>query len=353
MAAALIVIEIAAPKVSDEALAVLVAACNRAARDASCVLAKNASDEQPAAVAIVSLQAEDTLRVEVGVRQGGHDSWRAKDFAFLAADAALDRWRAVGFAIGTLAEHNALPPAEPTPDESGAAAQGSARGVPGGSNGPNRASGPSASNEPSAPSIASGPSAPSVPSAPTHSESVAPSIRRDEPSTIRTQAFIGATGIFGAGLDQGPPRLGSKLEVMLAPPQLPVFVCFGGSAATRVGGDPSGAGVRWLDGFAGLGLPLFGPVDRSGLELNAAVLGEYFYATASAAGRTETRSRGLVGAQGGFGGRLLLLPGLFLTAEVEAAALSGATLVRVGPAQAGTAATFRYLGSVGLRVRLR
>src|SRR6478735_10569865 len=90
----------------------LVSACSRAARDAECVLARNASDEQPAAVAIVTLQTEDKIRVEVGVRQGDHDSWRTKDFAFLAADESMDRWRAVGFAIGTLAESNPAPEQE-------------------------------------------------------------------------------------------------------------------------------------------------------------------------------------------------------------------------------------------------
>ncbi len=118
MTAALIVIEIAAPQVSDDALSVLAAACTRAARDAECVLAKNASDQQPAAVAIVSLQSEDKMRVEVGVHQGDHDSWRTKDFSFLAADDALDRWRAIGFAIGTLAE------SDPPPDGKAASAAG-------------------------------------------------------------------------------------------------------------------------------------------------------------------------------------------------------------------------------------
>ena len=344
MAAALIVIEIAAPKVSDDALAVLVSACSRAARDAECVLARNASDEQPAAVAIVSLQSEDKMRVEVGVRRGDHDSWRTKDFAFLAADKSMDRWRAVGFAIGTLAESNPAPEDE-TPARIGPASAG-----------------PSASPSPSPGSSSTTPAASSTAPA---ASSTAPAVVVDEPApeapaaakrkrSSGTQVFIGAAAIFGPGLEGDAPwRVGSALNVDLALAHAPLFLTIGGSAATRLGAGSGDVSTRWFDVSLGAGVPLLGPLQASGLEFRAQVLAEYFDAHASVDGASQTMYRWTVGLQGAFGGRLQIVPDLLLTAELQAAGLSGETVVLVGGESVGSSASFRYLGSVGLRVRLR
>jgi len=345
VAAALIVIEIAAPKVSDDALAVLVSSCSRAARDAECALARNASDEQPAAVAIVTLQSEDKIRVEVGVRRGERDSWRTKEFAFLAADQSMDRWRAVGFAIGTLAESS------PAPDD-----ETSTRVAPTSPSSPSTtpASPAASSPTPSASSSSSVP-APSSSARPDATEDAEPMISRPlRRAPIGTRMFVGAAAIFGPGLDTDPPwRVGSALYADLALARVPVFFTLGGSAATRVLAGSGGVTTRWFDVSLGAGLPLLGAVDASGLELRAQVLTEYFDAHASAFGRSQTNSRWTLGVQGSFGGRLQIVQDLFLTAEVQAAGLSGDTEVLVAHEPIGSSASFRYLGSAGLRVRLR
>ena len=115
----------------------------------------------------------------------------------------------------------------------------------------------------------------------------------------------------------------------------------------------SGATARWYDISTGIGVPLLGPQQSSGLELSASIVTDYFDVSASTVGRSETKSRWTLGLQGGFGGRLQIMPDLQLTAEVLAAGLTGATEVRVAGAPIGIAASFRYLGSFGLRVRLR
>ncbi len=315
MAAALIVIEIAAPSVSDDALMVLVSACTRAARDAECVLAKNAGEAQPAAVAIVSQQAEDKLRVEVGVRQGDRDSWRTKDFAFLAADQIADRWRAVGFAIGTLAE-NDVPAADRAP----------------------------LAEKRSLPPIAP-PKSVLTPSGPPKPTPKIPS---------RPQLFAGAGAIFGPGLDSGPWRLGSEGYAALAPWHWPVFFTLGGSAATRVKHDQRGAAARWFDISGGVGVRLLGALASSGLELGAQAIAEEFDVSVSEPdGRTQGMGRWIFGVQGELGGRVRLVPDLFLTLSVTAADLSSATDVRVGGVPVGSAESVRYLGSFGLRARLR
>lgn len=313
MPGSLIVIEVSAPSVSDDALAVLVSACTRAARGASCALAKNASDETPSAVAIVSLQAQDKMRVEVGVREGDHDTWHTKDLSFLAADEEAERWRAVGFAIGTLAESE--PEAAP----------------------------PTASAEP-APSVAAPPLPPPPPPP--------PRLRaKPKPSPL---VFVSALGLVGPGLDRGLWRIGSELGVSIAPARLPVYFTLAGSAATRFARDDLGVTTRWFDISAGAGVPLLGAIDHSGLELGAALLCERFDASVSSFdGESDSMSRWLFGAQGMLGGRLEVARDLFLTADLRGSGLSGETGVTVMGNTAGNAASFGYLGSFGLRVRLR
>jgi hypothetical protein len=379
---ALIVIEIAAPKVSNAALGVLVSACSRAARDAECVLARNDNDAQPAAVAIVTLQSEDKMRVEVGVRQGDRDSWRTKDFSFLAADKSMDRWRAVGFAIGTLAESSPTPKEEssvrvaPSPSTPGTSNAPSSSGSPSSSSTPSSSGSPSSSSTPSSsgspsssstpsssgsPSSSSPPSSSSTPSTPAStsrlvvdreiSASPGPTRPKRAPGT---QMFVGAAAIFGPGLDaEGPWRLGSALYGDLAFSEVPLFLTIGGSAATRLGAGSRGVTTRWFDLSLGLGVPLLGTLQGSGLELRAQGFAEYFDAHASAFGRSQTMSRWTLGVQGAFGGRLQIVPDLLLTAELEAAGLSGETEVNVGGESVGSSTSFRYLGSLGLRVRLR
>ncbi len=166
--------------------------------------------------------------------------------------------------------------------------------------------------------------------------------------------FVGAAAIFGPGLDMdGPWRLGSALYADLALAQLPVFFTIAGSAATRLGGGSGGVTTRWFDVSLGAGVPLLGPLQGSGLEFRAQVLAEYFDAHASALGRSQTNSRWTLGLQGSFGGRLQIVPDLLLTAELQAAGLSGETEVSLRGEPVGSSASFRYLGSLGLRVKLR
>ncbi|MEP7050612.1 MAG: hypothetical protein ABJB12_09680 [Pseudomonadota bacterium] len=315
MSAAVIVIEISAPSVSDDALAVLVSACSRAARDAECVLAKNAPEEQAEAVAIVSVQGDDKMRVEVGLHQGDHDSWRTKDFSFLATDEAADRWRAVGFAIGTLAESSAAPE--------------EAVSVP--------------------------PEQPRTPTARLPSvEQASP-----EPSALPAQAlvvptFVGAATVFGPGLDRGPWRLGAALYADVALRRVPIYFSVGGSAATRVTSDASGTTARWYDVAAGAGVRLLGALEGSGLELNGRALVEHFDVSVSASdGRSAERGRWIFGFESELGARVQVVPDLFLTAGVSAAGLSSATDVRAFGSPIGSAGSFRYLGSFGIRVRVR
>lgn len=319
MTAALIVIEVAAPEISEDSLSVLVSACTRAARNAECVLAKDASD-QPSAVAIVSVQGEDKMRVEVGIRQGDHDSWRTKDFNFVPADENEDRFRAVGFAIGTLAESNAAPETEVPPSE-----------------------------EPSAPA----PPAPPPIAIPPHP--VNRPLRRPAPGLGLS---LGASVLAGPGLkalSEGNSswKGGGALYADLELPRLPVFFSVGGSAATLLNAESNGSTARWFELSLGGGVSLLGPLQASGLEARIRVEGEYFDVNANAADRSETRSRATIAAGGSLGARLQIASGWLLTAEAGGAAHSGTTTVLITGHELGENPTLRYSFSAGLRVRLR
>ena len=193
-----------------------------------------------------------------------------------------------------------------------------------------------------------------MPAVADESEEPAPPVPKKRGRSPGTQMFIGAAAIFGPGLDGDSPwRLGSALYADLAPSQVPLFLIVGGSAATSLGASSSELTTRWFDVSLGVGVPLLGPLQSSGLEFRTQVLAEYFDAHASANGASELMSRWTVGLQGAFGGRLQIVRDLLLTAELQAAGFSGETEVLVGGATVGSSASFRYLGSVGLRVQLR
>jgi hypothetical protein len=89
------------------------------------------------------------------------------------------------------------------------------------------------------------------------------------------------------------------------------------------------------------------------LEFRVQALAEYFDAQASDLVQSQEMSRWTLGLQGALGGRLKIVPNLLLTTELQAAGFTGETDVTVGGSPVGTSSSFRYLGSVGLRVRLR
>lgn len=166
--------------------------------------------------------------------------------------------------------------------------------------------------------------------------------------------FIGAAMLFGPGLETDPPwRLGSALYLDLAPVRMPVFFTVGGSAATRLPSGENGLTTRWFDVSLGAGAPLLGHLDASGLEFRVQALAEYFDAHASEGHDSQTSGRWTLGVQGAFGARLQIVPNLAFTAELQAAGFTGETEVVVRGSPVGTSASFRYLGSAGLRIQLR
>ncbi|MFZ5890298.1 MAG: hypothetical protein ACOY0T_04445 [Myxococcota bacterium] len=113
-----IAVEIAPPDAQREQVTALLSACSHVIADAECVLAAEAPQGGATAVAIVTWQGEEQAFVEVGMRRNGRPEWRSRNVKFAADDEPIERWRTLGFVVGTLArsELAAEPePPEPTP----------------------------------------------------------------------------------------------------------------------------------------------------------------------------------------------------------------------------------------------
>ncbi len=79
----------------------LLAACTDTAGVAECV----DSDEAPAAVAValVIWRRRSSVHIEVSSKRVQEGQWTERELQFSAADAAIERWRTAGYAVGTVA----------------------------------------------------------------------------------------------------------------------------------------------------------------------------------------------------------------------------------------------------------
>ena len=107
-----VVVEVYAPQPSTAELAVLLAACSRAATPHDCISSDNKSPDPPLGVAIVRRDG-DHARIELGLRSVVNAEWSTRDLVFQPGDDELERYRAIGFAIGTLVAREIEPPLPP------------------------------------------------------------------------------------------------------------------------------------------------------------------------------------------------------------------------------------------------
>src|SRR5262245_729974 len=98
-----IVIDVGVTDPPRELTTVLVEACTRAATEAECHLVREAPEGPYAAIAIITWEAEDRVRIEVGLRRETGAEWRSRQISFQSADVDVERYRSVGFVVGTLA----------------------------------------------------------------------------------------------------------------------------------------------------------------------------------------------------------------------------------------------------------
>lgn len=308
-----VVIDLGVADAPRESIQVLVDACTQAASETQCHLVRDAPEGPYAAIAIVTWEADDRIRIEVGVRRAQGAEWRSRELAFQPGDAEIERYKSVGFVIGTLAsaqdtDAGGRPPAPPSSEEP-------------------------APEEPAP-----------EPLRPPPSERLP---RRQPPAPL--QGWMSVSAVAGRAFSEGAPRVGGSLRVgVRLVSRLSVMVSAGATSRPR---DHEGLLLSWLDAGVGLGVALGAP-RSSRLELRADVLVERLSAEARSASDVDAAGRTQPAARVGLDGIWQLAAPFALVAGVDALGRPSVTRFRVEGREVGSSGMLEVGGSLGARLDL-
>jgi hypothetical protein len=308
-----VVVEVYAPQPSTQELSVLLAACSRAATPHECIDSDSKGAEPPLGVAIVRRDG-DRARIELGLRSIVSAQWSTRDLVFQPGDDELERYRAIGFAIGTLVARESEPPSPVPPTPAAALA-------------------PAAS--PSTP-----PRPPQVP------ERVA------APAPHRPRAaWVDAAGSVGLGLIPGPPRAGGSLRAAFELVPSGVFAVVEGAYAER-SGDPS-LRVRWLSAALGVGHPLAPNLRSLGVDVRLMFVVERMSLTAFGSSYADDAARWRPGVTAAIDGHWDVAPPVGLVISAATFIDPEHTVVNVGGESVGETPALGLSGFLGVRFKLR
>jgi hypothetical protein len=309
-----VVVEVYAPQPSTQELSVLLAACSRAATPHECVDAESKGSEPPLGVAIIRREG-DRARIELGLRSVVTAQWLTRDLVFQPGDDELERYRAIGFAIGTLVarERETEPASSPAPDAPATAE-------------------PPLSASPRPPAKAP--------------ERPAPPAR-----TQRRAAWVDAAGSLGLGLVPGPPRAGGSLRAALELVPHGAFGVVEGGYAER-SGEPS-LRVRWLTAALGVGHPLAPHLRSLGVDVRLLLVLEHISFKARVGSASEDAARWKPGVSAAIDGHWDFAPPVGIVVSAATFIDPKRTEVNVGGDQAGETPGLGLSGFVGLRLKLR
>jgi hypothetical protein len=296
-----------------EAIQVLVDACTQAASETECHLVRDAPEGPYAAIAIVTWEADDRIRIEVGVRRAEGAEWRSRELKFRPGDVELERYKSVGFVIGTLAKAND-PEIRAKPAEAPNAAE-------------------SGRSEP-----------------PQDVIQVAP-LERPLPSEAPTplQGWVAVSAVASRAFSAGAPRLGGNFRVgVRLVSNLSVMVSAGASSRPR---DQRGLLLSWLDVGVGLGVAL-GPATSSRVELRADVLVERLTAEARSNSDVDAGARTQPAARLGAVGVWQVATPFAMLGGVEALGRPSVTRFRVEGESVGASGMLEIGAILGARLDL-
>lgn len=308
-----IVVEVYAPQPTPQELGVLIAACRRAAAPNECVTSDAKTGEPPLGVAIVRREG-DRAHIELGLRGGSSAEWSTRDLMFQPGDDELERYRAIGFAVGTLVARQVDTPDAALPTE--------------------------APPKPEPPVVsAPAPTKPIVDA----SEPVAPAPSRS--------TWLDVAGQIGLGLIPGPPRAGGALRGATELVPRGFFVVAEVGYAQRLG--ESELRARWLDFALGIGHPLSPQMRALGVDVRLCFAVERVSITAQDGERSDGAARWKPGAIAAIDGHwdlgsssaLLISAATFIDPE--------RTVINTGGQSAGETPALGLGGYLGLRLRLR
>lgn len=327
-----IAVEITPPDAPREHVTLLLAACARASASAECVPAAEAPAHGTSAVAIVTWSGERRVTIDVGLRTGGKPAWVSRTLDFRTSDEQAERWRTIGFVVGTLSrgdgsagrETSGAPAENPATEPGSKTADAAKRGRSPKSPQPAR-------GERGEFNLVEGES----------------SSRSWRPRTFGVPGFaldVGASlgpaldGLRRGGLVRGGIRVAAPLRTMFAV-----------RYHDRPMGDGSYGG-RWITGAVGLGLDLLDKPLSLTISLDARA--EYFQARARLG--DEQRSRSVILPGAGLGVNAGWMPaesfGFFL--GVDAALMTKNKAIEVEESKVATDSAFQINFEGGVRFGL-
>jgi hypothetical protein len=307
--AAPVVIDMGVAEPAEALVASMVEACTKAVGDGECHLVREAPQVPYRAIAILTWDGPDKVRIEVGLRRDDGTEWRTRSLSFQTGDVELERYRSVGFVVGTLATKEEEAPPPPPPAK------------------------------------------PPPPPAPTQRVAPPPPPPPPPPRArlVRPSSSIGLVATMGGALDQGGSRYGAAVRGRLG------FVSWIGVAAS-VGGsvrprDDRELALRFLDAGLGLSFVLQRP-EPIGAELDLEAVLESFRADAEASGQSAAMERLMPAAR-------LELDVVWAVAPPVEVLLGGnllvrpaSTSVRVGGEDAGSTGELELGLALGARLSL-
>jgi hypothetical protein len=301
-----VLVQIAPPDPEPQLVELLLDACSEGIREATCVLA----DGTTWGVAIVSWRNRDEtrVRVEFGRRDDAADAWQSREVVFEPADTREERWRTVGYTVGTLAEREApsedRPPSEP------------ARTVP-----------------PPPPAADESPAPPATPATPP-----------DHDDWLRVNAAL----VGGPGLTGGPWRGGIEGR-LTAIPLAPLFAT--ASAHHLRSARRDAAAARWTGITVGLGGQLV--LDPLRLDLDAELLAENLLVEVSDGDLRDTGNRWSIGVLGRLAASWPRRGPVGAIASAEVWTLRESTAISVRNAPAGRWPSEGFSLAIGAELRIR
>jgi hypothetical protein len=307
--AAPVVIDMGVAEPPETLVASMVEACTKAVGDGECHLVREAPQGPYRAIAILTWDGPDKVRIEVGLRRDDGTEWRTRSLSFQSEDVELERYRSVGFVVGTLAteEVDTPPPspAEPPP--------------------------------PPAPTSRAEPPSPPPPPPPLPAPSQRPS------------SSIGLVGTLGGALDQGGPRYGAALRGRVGfASWIGVAASLGASVRPR---DDRELALRFLDAGLGLAFVLQRP-EPLGAELGLEAVLESFRADAEASGQSAAMERLMPAARLELDLVWAIAPPVEVLLGGNLLARPASTTVRVGGEKAGSTAELELGLALGARLSL-
>jgi hypothetical protein len=308
-----VVVEVYAPQPRPQELAVLLAACSRAATPHDCISSENKTPEPPLGVAIVRRDG-DRARIELGLRSVLAAQWSTRDLVFQPGDDELERYRAIGFAIGTLVAREIEPP------------------------------------PPAPPVVAEAPAAP-VATAPKGE----PPPVKERPVTVAPRhsraTWVDVSGSVGLGLIPGPPRAGGSLRAAIEVVPRGLFGVFETGYAER--GRDSSLRVRWLNAALGIGHPLAPNLRSLGVDVRLLFVLERMTLTAERGPSADDASRWKPGVSAAIDGHWDFAPPVGLVVSAATFIDPERTVVHIGGDLVGETPALGLSGFVGVRFKLR